>query len=590
MTRPAGRAGRRWALYAGLFTLGLFLSLVVYVALRRQVEAPGLGTRPAPGPALTPVLPEARIVPPIEHPQAAATPAVVPAEELAEESSRLDRCLREAIELVRHGVDRRSRLAQSGAANLALYDLRLEAREGAGPGRAETEGEFGARCARVREELDSWDWLSVSVQPAAASADSAHRDARFTCARALAALNEYMPGRRNEAACALQDALRLDPHLAEAHEGYAWLEALRALDGPAEDAPALWDAAADACTRWVEAHPAHLPLRLLRAGARGNAALARARAGADPAASLAAALDDYTVVLGVRADLPVPFLNRGLLHGAAAQWREDHGADPEGAYTAAVTDLTRSLDLGPPWATALQARACAFAALARLGSTRGEAPGPRVEKALRDFAAAIRLDPRHAAARAGRGRLYYQLGRWSDAASDLEAAVLLQPDQPALLPLLEDARRNLATASAAAASDWGTALEPAIRLFQAGEQCMQDGRHREARIAYEDGVRQAEEALAPLAPPDRERLLTHGPRGGLRRALQSAHYNLACAFALESDQAPPRESAEMRAAAFLHLDQARELGWRDRAHLEQDADLESLRSDPRWRALLDSLQ
>ena len=56
----------------------------------------------------------------------------------------------------------------------------------------------------------------------------------------------------------------------------------------------------------------------------------------------------------------------------------------------------------------------------------------------------------------------------------------------------------------------------------------------------------------------------------------TVHYNLACSLALNGEID----------AAFGELDRALEHGYRDTGHLTQDADLEALRGDPRFGALL----
>ncbi|MCA8938799.1 MAG: hypothetical protein KDB07_03275, partial [Planctomycetes bacterium] len=48
-------------------------------------------------------------------------------------------------------------------------------------------------------------------------------------------------------------------------------------------------------------------------------------------------------------------------------------------------------------------------------------------------------------------------------------------------------------------------------------------------------------------------------------------------------------SESNRNKAFELLNRALDEGWKDRAHLEQDADLAPLRSDPRWQDLLKRL-
>ena len=56
------------------------------------------------------------------------------------------------------------------------------------------------------------------------------------------------------------------------------------------------------------------------------------------------------------------------------------------------------------------------------------------------------------------------------------------------------------------------------------------------------------------------------------------YYNLACSFALMG----------RKEEAFGALERAVSLGWDNFDHLKKDADLESLRTDPRFRSLLSS--
>jgi len=55
-----------------------------------------------------------------------------------------------------------------------------------------------------------------------------------------------------------------------------------------------------------------------------------------------------------------------------------------------------------------------------------------------------------------------------------------------------------------------------------------------------------------------------------------AHYNLACSLAL----------LKQTSRAFLALRKAIRLGYRDVQYMQQDPDLENLRQDPRWKAVV----
>jgi tetratricopeptide (TPR) repeat protein len=56
----------------------------------------------------------------------------------------------------------------------------------------------------------------------------------------------------------------------------------------------------------------------------------------------------------------------------------------------------------------------------------------------------------------------------------------------------------------------------------------------------------------------------------------TAHYNLACRYAL----------LQQPESAFKSLQRAIELGYRDFRFMEEDRDLDSIRTDPRFRALV----
>ena len=58
------------------------------------------------------------------------------------------------------------------------------------------------------------------------------------------------------------------------------------------------------------------------------------------------------------------------------------------------------------------------------------------------------------------------------------------------------------------------------------------------------------------------------------------HHNLACAYALLND----------REKAFDTLNKSIEMGFDSKEQLEKDTDLESLRSDSRWKAVVEKLK
>jgi hypothetical protein len=66
----------------------------------------------------------------------------------------------------------------------------------------------------------------------------------------------------------------------------------------------------------------------------------------------------------------------------------------------------------------------------------------------------------------------------------------------------------------------------------------------------------------------------------VRPADPTAHYNLACRYAL----------LKQRDKAITALRKAVELGYRDFAFMQEDRDLDSIRKDPRFRKLLKEFQ
>ena len=59
-----------------------------------------------------------------------------------------------------------------------------------------------------------------------------------------------------------------------------------------------------------------------------------------------------------------------------------------------------------------------------------------------------------------------------------------------------------------------------------------------------------------------------------------AHYNIACAYSLQGNIDD----------AIRHLALAIKYGYDDSEHLEKDSDFENIRSDPRYKELLESLK
>ncbi len=360
--------------------------------------------------------------------------------------------------------------------------------------------------------------------------------------------------------------------------------------------------------------PQNAEARSQRAAARMSLALDLRDAGGDPVPALTQAEEDLTEAIRLNPASAGAWLGRATLQ---ANWGGDdqrRGQDPGPRYDRAESDFGEALRRNPGSMEAWIGRANVCANRAAYAASRGETPDPfwaraiahldeaiairpgsiaarlrraglRVQVGLRrraagqdpeaDFLGALQdldealgRDPEHAQARSQRAALRFALGRWADAAQDLES-ILAGPvdaeNRARLSRMLSDARDRLARG--APEPEW-------LRPFVEAEEHVAAGRRDAARGRYEEFLRRHEAAVAALEAdrrPDFEE--------ETRAIVMNAHYNLAClhALAAESDR------------AFTHLQEAIRHGWRNREHLLGDGDLESLRGDPRWRETLERL-
>lgn len=342
---------------------------------------------------------------------------------------------------------------------------------------------------------------------------------------------------------------------------------------------------------------------------------------------LAGAIADYDAVIAIDPKEAVPYLNRGTIRFMRNELEEaerDYDAaierneacveawvgrgmtrarlgDPSGAVRAfdralalAPDDLKARLERGDverkcgdvegahaDFEHAVASHPGSAIALVRRGYSwrdRG-----RYAEALADFEAAIALDPREEEAHAGRGGTLVELGRASEAMESLNAALELRPGHPEVLVNRSIAKQRL--------GDDAGALEDADAAVRAAPTFLH-GVHRRAalRLARGDleGAREDLERVIELAGPR--------ARGG---EIVEAHYNLACLYAQRSIGVERRgderraveldRAEEWRGRAFECLSRAIELGFRDRAHLEKDPDLEPLRGRQEWKALIERL-
>jgi TolB-like protein/Flp pilus assembly protein TadD len=185
----------------------------------------------------------------------------------------------------------------------------------------------------------------------------------------------------------------------------------------------------------------------------------------------------------------------------------------------------------------------------------------RHEDARREFDAALRLDPQLFDAHYFFARLCIQEGKLEEAAAHFEDAARVRREDYQALLLLPAVLRGL-------------------------------GRHAEAEDAARRGLERADKHLA-LSPDDARALYLSASalavlgeaeraRERIRRAREAAPrdpallYNIACVYILLRDHE----------AALQALEEAVDRGFAHKGWLEHDADLDALRDDPRFTALL----
>jgi tetratricopeptide (TPR) repeat protein len=223
-------------------------------------------------------------------------------------------------------------------------------------------------------------------------------------------------------------------------------------------------------------------------------------------------------------------------------------ANIEGADTAS----RKALDLGPDIAEAHAARALALSL------------SKQYDEAQREFETAIRLNPKLYEAHYFYARASFQQGKHEEAVRQFEEASRVRPDEYQAALLLQLPYHAL-------------------------------GRHDDAKAALRRGLVVAEKHLE--LDPDDARALYLGAGalsqlGERKRSVEWAAralavdpedsgvlYNVACAYALAGETH----------AALDCLEKAIHNGFGHREWIEHDSDLNSLRQDPRFEALLKKL-
>jgi adenylate cyclase len=242
----------------------------------------------------------------------------------------------------------------------------------------------------------------------------------------------------------------------------------------------------------------------------------------------------------------------GIAHAQALKglWRVGMTqADFDEAFAAS----RRALELEPRMPEAYIARAM-------LHSLQG-----RTDEARQDYEEAIRLNPASFDAHYLYARHWFQSGEFERAVPLYEAAVKLRPDDYQALCMLVGALLKLGRVEQHA--------EVARRAMQAIDRQLaidpQDGR------ALQLGTTNA----ATLGLRDRARDLAERALKA-RPGAFSSYYNVACAYSILGDVDD----------AFALLDRAVQHGRGNLEWIEHDPDLDNLRSDPRFDAILDRIR
>jgi adenylate cyclase len=261
-------------------------------------------------------------------------------------------------------------------------------------------------------------------------------------------------------------------------------------------------------------------------------------------------------------------------------------------YEYAIRMFRQAIDLDPKYALAYAGIADAYSHLYRYADASKE----NVDKAMDASNKAIALDPDSAEAHASRGLALYISENYPDAETEFKEAIKQNPN-------LYEAYYYFGLACSSQSK-----FEEAIQMYQkamevnpadyqsviflAQAYCSLGRRHEEmkARLSSLDLVQRHLE----MNPHDTRALYVGANQlcnvGEYEKGLELAEralgqdekepvvlYNVACFYAMAGD---PEKSLDL-------LERAVENGWGDRAWLETDSDLESLRDTDRFKAILD---
>ncbi len=306
-----------------------------------------------------------------------------------------------------------------------------------------------------------------------------------------------------------------------------------------------------------------------RGNARANLAAYEAAHEVDPRESYKTAIADFQEALKRNPAYWEASSMRATAWTGIADAEAKAGDDARESYKKAIDGYDESFKLFPN--SSRFGRARALEKLAAAEEAHGDDPSATIDKAIAEYEADLKMHPGVWGTALAEGNLWLKKNDKARAIACFQLALKFSPGQKEVVDAL-----------------LALGVEPAPEwagITDEGDDAIQHGNYDAARARYEDGLAKATEAdeQKPAARPK----------------LQSAHYNLACIYALKSDgrESPKaekkpisaEEASRLRERAFQHLRKAIDLGYTDAQHIGEDTDLVPLHDDPRWAEVLKSL-
>ncbi|MHC5039660.1 MAG: tetratricopeptide repeat protein, partial [Planctomycetota bacterium] len=264
---------------------------------------------------------------------------------------------------------------------------------------------------------------------------------------------------------------------------------------------------------------------------------------------------------------------RSTVYRMIAGWEKSQGKDARPLYRKAIQEIQEALKINPNRTRFLSNLGLAFRGLGASEGIYGGDPFPWFSRAIEWIDRALAINPKIWRGYRERGRLLERLNRYEEAAEDFEKAITLaRGGDPDLKDHLHRAK------SIAALPRW-------------------------KRLAYYASTLQLYEKAYAACLPFFEESIVEAKKAGAgdveedRIHIAASHYNIACIHALasigkpgpevEGKSIPPEEAAKHRRIALEHFEKALALGSRDFDHIKKDTDLDPIRDDPAFRALIE---